>query len=83
MSIQDDFNLYCSRSYLLSIRQVVFFLGQLSSSLTSGYLSDSFGRKSLMLIMMFLWTVSSLLHIPVEDYTIFLTLQFILAYRLV
>ena len=50
---QEDFNLVCDRAGLLSIRQMIFFLGMVIGCLCTGQLSDKFGRKKTMLVSMF------------------------------
>jgi OCT family organic cation transporter-like MFS transporter 4/5 len=73
--------LVCDRANLLSIRQMIFFFGMVIGCLTTGTLSDKFGRKRTMLGLMGLWSVSSLLHtaVPSGYFSLFLILQFALA----
>ena len=40
----------CERSSLLSIRQMIFFLGMVMGCLCTGQLSDKYGRKKTMLV---------------------------------
>ena len=47
---QEDFSLVCERSSLLSIRQMIFFLGMVIGCLCTGHLSDKYGRKKTMLV---------------------------------
>jgi MFS family permease len=47
---QEDFQLICDRSNLLSIRQMIFFLGMVIGCLCTGQVSDKFGRKKTMLV---------------------------------
>ena len=43
----------CERSSLLSIRQMIFFLGMVIGCLCTGHLSDKYGRKKTMLVRIF------------------------------
>ena len=77
---QEDFGLVCQHSYLLDLRQIVFFLGMLSGCLVTGHISDCFGRKTTMLGCMFAWSASAIVTAFVYDIKVFLILQFVLAF---
>jgi MFS family permease len=78
LTLQEDFGLVCGHQWLLSLRQIIFFLGMLVGCLITGNLSDRYGRKQTMLVLMAVWSTSALLHVIVPNYTAFLVLQFIL-----
>lgn len=79
-TIQEDFQLVCQFEHFLALRQIIFFSGMLLGCLTTGYLSDLLGRKTTMLALMGVWSLTSILHIFVYDFRLFLVLQFILAF---
>lgn len=78
LTLQEDFGLVCIFEWLLSIKQTIFFLGMLVGCLITGNISDKYGRKPTMLVLMVIWCISALLHSLAPNYTTFLILQFIL-----
>ena len=78
LSLQEDFGLVCSNERLLGLRQTIFFLGMLVGCLITGSISDRFGRKPTMLVLMAVWCSTAFLHVVVPNFTTFLVLQFIL-----
>lgn len=82
LPVQEDFGLVCQHERLLSFRQTIFFLGMLAGCTITGSLSDKYGRKPTMLVLMAFWSGSSLLHALAPNYTVFLALQFVLVTNL-
>lgn len=80
ITFQEDFDLVCHNAHLLSIRQIIFFLGMLVGCLVTGYFSDTFGRKASMLALIVVWNCVAFFHLVVHDFRILLVLQFLLAF---
>ncbi len=79
VTLQNYFDLNGDSENLLNLRQVIFFFGMLFGCLTSGPLSDRFGRKYTMLALMTVWSFSAMAHLLVDDFKLFMGLQFALA----
>ncbi|TRY61313.1 hypothetical protein TCAL_10704 [Tigriopus californicus] len=80
ITLQEDFDLVCHNAHLLSLRQIIFFLGMLVGCLVTGYFSDTFGRKASMLALIVVWNSVAFFHLFAHDFRILLVLQFLLAF---
>ena len=57
-TVSSEFNLVCDREFLLSVGQTVFFFGMLCGGPISGVLSDRYGRKPVLIVMIMLLSLS-------------------------
>ena len=57
-TVSSEFDLVCDREVLLSVGQTVFFFGMLCGGPISGVLSDRFGRKPVLVLMILLLSFS-------------------------
>ncbi|XP_072028296.1 organic cation/carnitine transporter 2-like [Amphiura filiformis] len=67
-SIVTDFNLVCGDAIYAKIAQSVFMVGVLAGSVTSGQISDFFGRKIVLHIALVLKAVSGVIMALLWDY---------------
>jgi MFS family permease len=71
-TISSEFNLVCEDDYLLSINQTIYFSGMLVGVTVAGMLSDRFGRKSILIAVVLLLSVSGIMTGIAPDFHTFL-----------
>lgn len=52
-----EWNLVCDNAYLKNVGEMFFLIGVATGGLISGYLSDKFGRRTMLLISAVLQTI--------------------------
>ncbi|KAJ8716707.1 hypothetical protein PYW07_003334 [Mythimna separata] len=75
-SVTSEWDLICDRTYLASLAQSMMQIGILAGSLLFGYLSDRYGRKSVVLISLFFEVVSVVVSAFVPHFWMFLVCRF-------
>lgn len=48
-TLVEEWNLICDKKYLVSVLEMCFLAGAAFGSLTSGWISDKFGRKNILM----------------------------------
>ncbi|GBM01697.1 Solute carrier family 22 member 6 [Araneus ventricosus] len=79
-TIVSEWDLICSREWLVSLAKSVYMLGFLISVVFFGQLSDSMGRFPAIVISYVITVVSMLLALLSNSYTMFLILRFLQAF---
>ena len=74
-----EWGLICDNAYKLSLAQTVFFVGMTSGVFISGLLSDRFGRKPVLLLVIGEVAVFGTLTAFANSYEVFLLLRFLTA----
>lgn len=76
-----EWNLVCDNEYMKSVGEMFFLVGVATGGLISGYLSDKFGRKTMLFISVVFQTIFG--RICETDYGVYPIVAFIfkLAYQ--
>jgi len=75
-TIISTYNLLCHDYWEQCLPQVLFYFGMLPSCLLAGYVSDQFGRKTSLILFLFMESLSLSLLIAVRGYIGFLILRY-------
>uniref|UniRef100_A0A2A4KAN0 Major facilitator superfamily (MFS) profile domain-containing protein n=1 Tax=Heliothis virescens TaxID=7102 RepID=A0A2A4KAN0_HELVI len=81
-SVTSEWDLICNRTYLASLAQSMMQIGILAGSLLFGYLSDRYGRKSVVLISLFFEVVSVAISAVVPYFWLFMICRFLIGVAL-
>lgn len=74
-TIVSEWDLVCSRAFLVELSQTVLMIGVMIGSLTAGYLADRFGRKKVFFISLFLQGIIGCFQAFSPSFTIFIILR--------
>lgn len=77
-SVTTEWNLICSRTSLASLAQSMMQIGTLAGSFILGYVSDRYGRKTVVLISLFFEVVFVAISAVVPDFWMFLVCRFLI-----
>ncbi|KAH8416957.1 hypothetical protein KR222_000208, partial [Zaprionus bogoriensis] len=73
-----QWDLVCDKEYLKNVAEMFFLLGVATGGIISGYLSDKFGRKTMLFISAVLQTIFGLLLYFCSSFELYLTLRALL-----
>ncbi|XP_055853826.1 organic cation transporter protein [Episyrphus balteatus] len=73
-----EWNLVCDKEYLKNVAEMFFLLGVASGGILSGYLSDKFGRKTMLFISAVLQTIFGLALYFANSFELYLILRTLL-----
>ncbi|XP_055384813.1 organic cation transporter protein-like [Condylostylus longicornis] len=73
-----EWNLVCDKEYLKNVAEMFFLLGVATGGVISGYLSDKFGRKKMLVISAILQTIFGLVLYFPNSFEFYLTLRTLL-----
>lgn len=73
-----EWNLVCDKEYLKNVAEMFFLLGVATGGIISGYLSDKFGRKTMLFISAILQTIFGLALYFANSFELYLTLRTLL-----
>ncbi|KAL5273017.1 hypothetical protein ACFFRR_000035 [Megaselia abdita] len=75
-----EWHLVCESEYLKSVAEMFFLVGVATGGILSGYLSDKFGRKTLLFISTFLQTICAIALYFVTTFELYLALRTFLGF---
>uniref|UniRef100_H3CWW9 Solute carrier family 22 member 6 n=1 Tax=Tetraodon nigroviridis TaxID=99883 RepID=H3CWW9_TETNG len=81
-SLAMEWDLVCDRKSLPKMTATVFFLGVMLGAIAFGYLSDKYGRKSVLLVSYVLSTVMGFASAFANSYVLFSVLRFFTGFSL-
>lgn len=73
-----EWNLVCDKEYLKNVAEMFFLLGVATGGIISGYLSDKFGRKTMLFISAVLQTIFGLALYFANSFELYLILRTLL-----